>query len=181
MGNFHSFDLSSFCGIGKLSEAAKNSPSGHRVQDKGHVRKRCIDCLAENLVNRRKAPHPGPRCTSHWRLVQARRKNVTREQRWQMVYSISAAQYWAIYEAQDGCCAICRKSKGKSKALSVDHDHACCDGPTSCGNCVRSLLCTMCNRFLGHINDSVETAQRMVDYLIYPPGREVLDNWDSRK
>lgn len=96
-----------------------------------------------------------------------------------MVYNLTSEQYWAVYAAQNGRCAICKKSRGLSKSLSVDHDHACCDGPTSCGNCVRSLCCVTCNRFLGHIGDSIEIAQSIVDYLIYPPGRKVLDNWDS--
>ncbi|AIY32481.1 endonuclease VII [Mycobacterium phage MiaZeal] len=166
-----------------MSDAAKGNP-GYRSQDKGHKRKPCIDCVAESEINgtplpRRKAPYPGPRCHTHSRLKKNQRRDMTREQRWERVYSISADQYWAIYEAQNGCCAICQKSKGLSKKLSVDHDHSCCSGPTSCGNCVRSLLCTMCNRFLGHIGDSVEAAQRMVDYLVDPPGRRVLDNWED--
>ena len=161
-----------------MSEAAKRPP-GYRSQDKGHKRKPCIDCKTEGITTKRPSPYPGPRCASHHRVKKAQRKDVTREQRWQQVYNLSAEQYWAIYEAQGGCCAICQKSKGKLRALSVDHDHTCCDGPTSCGKCVRSLLCTMCNRYLGHIGDSIETAQRMVDYLIYPIGRGVLDRWNA--
>jgi hypothetical protein len=162
-----------------LSDAAKNSPTGYRNQDKGHKRKGCIDCLAEGITTNRKAPYPGPRCHSHNRIKKAQRKNVSREQRWMSVYNLTAEQYWAIYAFQDERCAICRKARGISKALSVDHDHACCDGPTSCGNCVRGLLCTTCNKFLGHINDSVESARRMVEYLLSPPGRQILDNWDT--
>lgn len=162
-----------------MNNAAENSPSGHRDQDRAHKRKPCVDCVAEGITTKRKAPYPGPRCASHNRLKKAQRKNVTREQRWMMVYNLTPEQHAAILAAQNGRCAICQRSTGRSRALSIDHDHACCDGPTSCGRCVRSILCRPCNTWLGWIRDSVETAQRTVDYLINPIGRQILDNWDS--
>ena len=36
----------------------------------------------------------------------------------------------------------------------VDHDHGCCAGPTSCGKCVRGLLCARCNFVLGLLEES---------------------------
>lgn len=94
------------------------------------------------------------------------------------IYNITGEQYQAILDAQGGKCAICQRATGRTKALSVDHDHACCDLPTSCGECVRGLLCSPCNKYLGYIRDEIAAAQRMVEYLIYPPGRKVLDNWE---
>ena len=167
-----------------MSDAAKDSPAGFRHQDKGHQRKGCVDCArraAEEGVRppRRKAPYPGPRCASCHRLKKAERKNVTRERRWMMVYNLTAEQHAAVLAAQNGKCAICQRSNGRSRALSIDHDHACCDGPTSCGNCTRGILCRPCNSWLGWIRDSVEAAQRTVDYLINPVGRDILDNWEN--
>jgi len=49
--------------------------------------------------------------------------------------------------------------------LVVDHDHACCTGGTSCGECVRGFLCGRCNIALGHIADNPDTAQAMATYL----------------
>ncbi|AEK07424.1 EndoVII [Mycobacterium phage Rockstar] len=139
----------------------------YRNQDRAHKRKPCIDCTAEGLVNRRKAPHPGPRCATHHRAKKAQRKTVTQEQRWMDVYNITADEYWAIYEFQGGKCYGCRRANGKRKRLSVDHDHET--------GIVRGLLCTACNRnVLGHLRDDPEAFQRFIDYLDNPPAVQVI-------
>jgi hypothetical protein len=72
---------------------------------------------------------------------------------------------------------MCRFATGKTRRLSVDHDHKCCDGPTSCGRCVRGLLCTGCNRHVlaWAARDSVEFFQRGIEYLTNPPFRAILN------
>ncbi|AFF28362.1 EndoVII [Mycobacterium phage RhynO] len=133
-----------------------------RSQDRAHKRKPCIDCTAEGITTKRKAPHPGPRCVTHHRAVRAKRKSLSQEQRWMQVYGITAEQYWEIYEEQGGLCYICRRANGKRKRLSVDHDHAT--------GIVRGLLCTACNRnVLGHLRDDPEAFERAIDYLDRPP------------
>ncbi|MHB8490621.1 MAG: endonuclease domain-containing protein [Solirubrobacteraceae bacterium] len=73
--------------------------------------------------------------------------------------------------AQQGVCAICKQPEtathqtGWVRRLSVDHDHACCPGNRSCGNCVRGLLCSRCNNVLGSMRDSVELIDAMSLYL----------------
>ena len=53
-------------------------------------------------------------------------------------YGISVADYRAMFEKQDGKCAICKRHQSElSKKLSVDHDH-------KTGK-VRGLLCSHCN------------------------------------
>ena len=54
--------------------------------------------------------------------------------------------------------------------LHVDHDHACCPGKKSCGECVRGLLCGRCNRALGLMDDDLERLRRAVTYLAGPSG-----------
>lgn len=132
--------------------------------------KRCKDCPAGT---NRPAPFPGPRCATHHR---ARRKSLS-EARWEAyilaTYNYTAEQYWALYEAQGGHCALCQRATGKAKKLSIDHDHKCCPGKTSCGRCVRGLLCSTCNKFLGHARDLIEYFMRCVEYLQRPPAQRL--------
>ena len=67
-------------------------------------------------------------------------------------YNITLKQYEDIFNAQKGCCAICRKAN----KLNVDHDHITKQ--------VRGLLCYRCNRFIvGAI--SVNEARAVISYL----------------
>lgn len=143
-------------------------------------KRECKNCLEEGITTGRPAPHPGPRCSSHWREVKKERRSASHGKYILATYNITAEQYEAIYLAQGSKCAICQRATGATRKLAVDHDHSCCAGPTSCGKCVRSLLCKPCNRMLGHMRDDPEMAERAADYLRNPPGREVLDNWNAQ-
>jgi hypothetical protein len=100
------------------------------------------------------------------------RKPYERDLRAQRTYNLPPGRYEELYREQGGVCYICRRANGKTKALSVDHDHSCCSGKTSCGKCVRGLLCGGCNyKILGHLRDDVEALQRAIDYLNDPPAQ----------
>lgn len=64
---------------------------------------------------------------------------------------------------QNDLCAICRSPEtGKNKGgvlrrLSVDHDHAT--------GAIRALLCSHCNRMLGHARESIEVLESAIGYL----------------
>ena len=89
-------------------------------------------------------------------------------------FGLKPGQYAQLLAAQGGVCYICHR-KPVSKRLACDHDHSCCPGPTSCGKCVRGLLCRACNRdVLGHLRDDVEALRRAIAYLEDPPAKRVL-------
>lgn len=81
-------------------------------------------------------------------------------------YGITSEQYEALYEAQGGCCFICKRARGISKKLAVDHDHAT--------GYVRGLLCTTCNKILGHFRDDRYAGARVYRYLVTPPAFDVI-------
>lgn len=70
-------------------------------------------------------------------------------------YGLTLMDYQEMYDSQGGCCAICRKVQ--RRAFDVDHNHATGE--------VRGLLCTNCNRMLGHAGDSVVNLRAAADYL----------------
>jgi hypothetical protein len=80
-------------------------------------------------------------------------------------YGMTMDDYMDMEEKQNKFCKICGGPEKYKKRLSVDHDHACCSGPTSCGKCIRGLLCSNCNRVLGQVNDDKVLLQKMIDYL----------------
>lgn len=82
-------------------------------------------------------------------------------------YGITREDYWDLYSFQGGLCYICRRATGKTRRLTVDHDHAT--------GLVRGLLCRPCNTMLGHLRDSQEAFLRAVDFLREPPFKAMLE------
>lgn len=77
-------------------------------------------------------------------------------------YGLSAEAYQALVVSQGGRCATCGTAPEK---FYIDHDHACCAGTKSCGECVRGLLCFNCNTALGQVKDNPRILLAMVEYL----------------
>jgi hypothetical protein len=83
-------------------------------------------------------------------------------------YRLTLDEYYALLEAQDHRCAICRVETPtdiRTNRFHVDHDHNCCPGKRSCGNCNRGLLCHACNTALGNLRDDPELLDRAAAYL----------------
>ncbi|MFF8831288.1 endonuclease VII domain-containing protein [Streptomyces sp. NPDC015131] len=118
----------------------------------------CKDC-PPNL--RRPAPNPGPRCATHWREELRRRAKATHERRVLTTYGLGPGDYDRLYDYQERRCPICRRATGKTRKLSVDHDHK--------SGAVRGLLCRPCNTMLGHGRDDPQFFIRAAVYLIDPP------------
>lgn len=129
-------------------------------------RKQCIDCVTEGVTSKRKTPHPGPRCATHHRAKRNTRKNYTHAAHIMEKYGLTAEEYQRMYEHQGGFCAICKRARGLRRKLSVDHCHTTGE--------VRGLLCSSCNKYLGHLRDEPAAFYRAADYLMSPPARMAL-------
>lgn len=119
-----------------------------RGAGEGPRKKRCDDCHA--MV----------------RAEQCRKKDLAKKFR---AYGITAEQYDALLNAQGGRCAICMTDRAhptlENNNFYIDHDHSCCPGKTSCGKCVRGLLCTHCNTGLGYFRDNEAHLASAISYV----------------
>lgn len=86
-------------------------------------------------------------------------------QRREYKYKMSSEQYQRLLEEQNHACAICGKVNANGRDLYVDHDHSCCFGNKSCGECIRGLLCHKCNAAIGLFNDSAESLNKAAEYI----------------
>lgn len=81
------------------------------------------------------------------------------------MYNISRKEIESLLSKQNGC-AICHYSNSLFPIWwAIDHDHTCCNINTSCGKCVRGILCSHCNRGLGQFKDSVDILENAKKYL----------------
>jgi hypothetical protein len=88
------------------------------------------------------------------------KKNSTRVRNAQLKrnYGISLEDYQKMKEAQNNCCATCKRNESKLKrSLMVDHCHD--------SGKIRGLLCDECNLALGKIEDNIQTLEKMILYL----------------
>lgn len=116
----------------------------------GRPPKPCVDCLAETpelAILRPSVWRPTdhapirPRCASHQRQVRKASSSNRKATYQARVYGMDPELHEALLVIQGGVCAICLYANGSSKALATDHDHSCCAGRVSRGDCVRGKLC----------------------------------------
>lgn len=144
----------------------KNETDVKFTKCKGEKRNRCDICYRIYL-NKFQKTYRDKNKTKIQQSAKAYRQ-ATKEHRNQYArfwkYGISKEEYDRILEAQDGC-AICKRRSDTNKLLAVDHDHTCCPGKRSCGNCIRGLLCSSCNTGLGFFRDNLDLLIRAIEYL----------------
>lgn len=85
--------------------------------------------------------------------------------------NLTPEQYEEMLAQQGGTCAICGGTDpagrwGAYGRFHVDHDHACCPGKSSCGRCIRGLLCGKCNIGLGSFGDDPQVLVAAAAYLM---------------
>ena len=72
-------------------------------------------------------------------------------------YNLSPDQYEEMSKAQNHLCAICGRTRQKTKRFAVDHCHKT--------GALRGLLCASCNSGIGKLGDSIEMLEKAIHYL----------------
>lgn len=113
-----------------------------RRGDKSWLGWKCRDCLTKDALQ--------------WNRDNSEKVLASRVK---MKYNLTLEQYKALLAAG---CEVC----GELEGLHIDHDHMCCPSQTTCGKCVRGVLCNRHNVALGMVNDSVEELQKLIEYVL---------------
>lgn len=97
------------------------------------------------------------------------------------LYDWVAEELDALRGVQRGRCAICQRRVGVVKNGSIDHDHRLERLGVAKRWQVRGILCSTCNRYLGHIGDDPTVGIRLAMYLIDPPAPKLLRELDKSR
>lgn len=124
----------------------------------------CPDCGDTNLANfyldstgrhttaRCRECHKA-QCKTRWHSKSAIEKQATRASN----YGLTPEQFMALYEKQNGKCAICSEAPSTKRGLHVDHCHTTGE--------VRGLLCHGCNVGIGALKDDAGLLRAAIAYL----------------
>jgi len=77
-------------------------------------------------------------------------------------HGLTKEQYDKLMKKHDGKCHSCKDRL----AINIDHDHSCCSSQrSSCGKCIRGILCSQCNTALGLLNDEPKKIKSLLKYI----------------
>ena len=76
------------------------------------------------------------------------------------LYGLTKAQYNEMISRP---CDVCGRN---DLTKCIDHDHNCCPGRRSCGECIRGVLCTNCNTAEGLLGSDPDRALALAAYLL---------------
>lgn len=82
-------------------------------------------------------------CVECGRLTRIKMKDIVKIKRIEALYGLSEEAYWSLVNKQNGSCRLCKTYYKDNFKLHIDHCH-------TTGK-VRGLLCTNCNRGIGHL------------------------------
>ncbi len=142
--------------------------------------KRCSKCGVEKPIDDFHARRGGTQgwCKNCAKQHKNKWISVNRDKvRWNTLWSkyrLRRERYEELFNQQGGKCGICKKEFGEEQPR-VDHNHSCCDGHTSCGQCIRGLLCDTCNKRLGAYEKIVKEPH-LLSYLNGQEAHDVDDN-----
>lgn len=133
-----------------------------QLNDKGE--KRCSRCDYWYPITEFHVRHDGSRVNEEFGRSHCKRCHILRRM------NMTARDFDELWSAQGGGCAICGRTENstRDRGFAVDHNHACCPGGGSCGECVRGILCDACNVMIARAGDKPDVLRKAADYLTCP-------------
>jgi hypothetical protein len=131
----------------------------------------CKKCNSENAKANYRRKNPNAKDMSIYELKYGKRDDpdYLRKWNWYNNYNLTPEKIEYILTVQANKCPVCLSEFSEENRFYVDHDHTCCSGKKSCGDCVRGFLCNTCNSALGKLQDNTETLHRAITYLEVNP------------
>lgn len=80
-------------------------------------------------------------------------------------YGITQVQYEALLDEQNNSCAVCERDFSDKVKPKIDHDRNCCPTASTCGKCLRGILCSECTTFARYIETRFDVMEDMFRYL----------------
>ena len=138
--------------------------------------KTCIKCSTEKPVEefyKYKAPGGKTYTRRSCKVCFDERPSMSSESRKKVNLRHKYGLSWEAYQelVKDGC-EVC----GTHEKLVVDHDHSCCPGKETCGNCIRGILCDRHNRAEGMLRGNPDEAIALAAYMMRFVKEEVGSN-----
>lgn len=93
------------------------------------------------------------RNTARWQSKTLMEKRTYRA----LKYGLTPPEFLALYEKQNGLCAICGTEPTTARGLHIDHCHTT--------GAVRGLLCHGCNVGIGSLKEDVVVMRKAIAYL----------------
>lgn len=86
-----------------------------------------------------------------------------KSERIRKAYGLDPEQYVQLLAKYNNECAL--PQCNNTEDLVIDHDHDCCPGSSTCGVCIRGVLCRQCNAAIGKLGDNKKAILNVLAYL----------------
>lgn len=135
-------------------------------REPGQVARACRQCSREHDLNRHYRDRDKRNAEANARY-HALTEEQKRDMRLRRQYAMTIDDYYSMLKSQGGVCAICGSTEpvGRGNWFAVDHDRSCCPTDRTCGKCVRALLCSHCNLFIGNAKENPEILRAAIRYI----------------
>ena len=147
------------CNTCKQSKSNKSFTVNNARPD--NLDSRCRECMS--IIRKKKYSDNTAYYKLQWKRNKYSKSENAEDRRLKSAYGINTKVRNFIIQKAGNHCEICNNAT----QLVIDHDHIT--------GIIRGILCSKCNRGLGHFNDDASILQLATDYLLSKYNESVVD------